>query len=101
SRELKRPSTAQTTDRESSISNPSTTNGQLDADANTATGSASIKSDKSLLGRVKLNLAEYVNEGREDEGVVRRYLMQDSKINSTLRIGIAMRLVEGENNFNT
>ncbi|KZZ87221.1 Oestrogen-responsive protein Fam102A/B [Ascosphaera apis ARSEF 7405] len=49
------------------------------------------KSDKSLLGRVKLNLAEYVNEGREDEGVVRRYLMQDSKINSTLRIGISMR----------
>lgn len=59
------------------------------------------KSDKSLLGRVKLNLAEYVNEGREDEGVVRRYLMQDSKINSTLRIGISMRLVEGENNFVT
>ncbi|KAI5286839.1 hypothetical protein KEM52_001849 [Ascosphaera acerosa] len=59
------------------------------------------KADRVLLGRVKLNLAEYVNEGREDEGVVRRYLMQDSKINSTLRVGISMRLVEGENNFNT
>jgi len=34
-----------------------------------------------------------------EEGVVRRYLMQDSKINSTLKIGIAMKQVDGERNF--
>jgi hypothetical protein len=52
-----------------------------------------------------LNLAEYVEEsemgvsGQEDEGVVRRYLMQESKINSTLRIGICMKQLDGERNF--
>lgn len=66
-----------------------------------------------LLGNVKLNLAEYVDdgEGRErgrgrseggdddDTGIVRRYLMQDSKINSTLKIGIKMRQIEGDTTF--
>ncbi|KAK3395479.1 N-terminal C2 in EEIG1 and EHBP1 proteins-domain-containing protein [Sordaria brevicollis] len=33
------------------------------------------------------------------DGVVRRYLMQDSKINSTLKISILMIQVEGERNF--
>lgn len=33
------------------------------------------------------------------EGIIRRYLMQDSKINSTLKIGILMVQVEGEKNF--
>lgn len=46
------------------------------------------RGERIVLGKVKLNLAEYVdasdNEG--DEGVVRRYLMQDSKINSTLKV---------------
>lgn len=37
-------------------------------------------------------------EGVQD-GVVRRYLMQDSKINSTLKISILMIQVEGERNF--
>lgn len=34
-----------------------------------------------------------------EEGVVRRYLMQESKINSTLKIGILMKQVDGERNF--
>lgn len=50
-----------------------------------------------------LNLAEYVEESElgavGEEGVVRRYLMQDSKINSTLKIGINMKQVDGERNF--
>ena len=49
-----------------------------------------------ILGNVKLNLAEYVNQEyninnhinkEEDEGgIARRYLMQDSRINSTLKV---------------
>ncbi|QUC20252.1 uncharacterized protein UV8b_04493 [Ustilaginoidea virens] len=34
-----------------------------------------------------------------EEGIVRRYLLQDSKINSTLKIGILMIQVDGERNF--
>ena len=43
--------------------------------------------ERILLGNVKLNLAEYV-AGSEDEedGIMRRYLMQESKINSTLKV---------------
>jgi len=41
-----------------------------------------------------------VEESEEgDEGVTRRYLLQDSKINSTVKIGICMRQVDGERNF--
>lgn len=64
-----------------------------------------------LLGSVKVNLAEYVDdredrgrrkshvEGDEGGGIVRRYLMQESKINSTLKIGIRMLQVEGDTAF--
>jgi hypothetical protein len=38
------------------------------------------------------------NEDIED-GIIRRYLMQDSKVNSTLKIGILMVQVDGERNF--
>lgn len=58
--------------------------------------------DRIILGNVKLNLAEYadVDEGQDPDGIIeRRYLMQDSKVNSTLKVGIGMRLVEGERNF--
>lgn len=61
-------------------------------------------SEKIQLGTVKLNLAEYVDaseQGVEDEGVVRRYLMQDSKINSTLKIGVFLKQTEGDRSFNT
>lgn len=51
------------------------------------------RGDTVPLGSVKLNLAEFVVEGGsndegEREGVTRRYLMQASKINSTLKVGL-------------
>ncbi|CAG8092507.1 unnamed protein product [Penicillium salamii] len=58
-------------------------------------------SEKSVLGKIKLNLAEYVDKVEEDEGVIRRYLMHESKVNSTVKIGIAMRQIEGDRNFTT
>jgi hypothetical protein len=47
-----------------------------------------IKGERLVLGMIKLNLAEYVeaSEQEGEEGVCRRYLMQDSKINSTLKV---------------
>lgn len=88
------------------------------------------KGEANMLGFVRLNLAEYVevesaNTGEGGEGeVVRRYLLQGSKINSTLKvcptpplpnlalpvsitailthtsqIGILMSQTEGETNF--
>ena len=59
------------------------------------------RGDRIHLGNIKLNLAEYVDQQDEDddEGVTRRYLMQESKINSTLKIGILMRQIEGDRNF--
>jgi hypothetical protein len=71
---------------------------------------ASGRGERIRLGEVKLNLAEYVeaselqspgatsNENRE-EGIVRRYLMQESKINSTLKVGVYMRYVEGTRDY--
>lgn len=61
----------------------------------------SAKGERVTLGQVTLNLAEYVDESEVegDEGVVRRYLMQESKINSTAKIGICMRQTEGERGF--
>lgn len=56
--------------------------------------SGASRGDTVALGSVRLNLAEFVVEGgggeegeREREGVTRRYLMQASKINSTLKVG--------------
>ncbi|KAI9054487.1 hypothetical protein LZ554_001645 [Drepanopeziza brunnea f. sp. 'monogermtubi'] len=64
---------------------------------------AGLRGEKITLGFVTLNLSEYVEESEMgpdgEEGVVRRYLMQESKINSTLRIGILMKQVDGERNF--
>lgn len=50
------------------------------------------KNDRIVLGKVDLNLTEYVEASEhevfgENGGVVRRYLMQESKINSTLKVG--------------
>lgn len=61
--------------------------------------SATGRGDRIRIGNVRLNLAEYVEKGDNDEGVTRRYLVQDSKINSTLKIGVIMRQIEGERNF--
>lgn len=61
--------------------------------------------ERITLGHVKLNLAEYVEQSDmppaagDDPGVTRRYLMQDSKINSTLKLGIYMRQTEGDKSF--
>ncbi|KAK3723429.1 hypothetical protein LTR37_001681 [Vermiconidia calcicola] len=69
------------------------------------------RGERIRLGDVKLNLAEYVEVGEAqspsspgpgqvgDEGVVRRYLMQESKINSTLKVGITMRHLEGTRDY--
>ncbi|KAI9672792.1 MAG: hypothetical protein M1831_000227 [Alyxoria varia] len=63
--------------------------------------STSARGEKIVLGYVRLNLAEYVDvdESETEEGVCRRYLMRDSKINSTLKIRIFMKLVEGDRNY--
>lgn len=55
--------------------------------------------EKNLMGRIKLNLAEYADKSDDEEGIVRRYLMQDSKVNSTLKLGVIMRQVEGDRSF--
>lgn len=59
------------------------------------------RADKIPLGMVSLNLSEYVETQSDDgeEGITRRYLMQESKINSTLKIGISMKQVDGERNY--
>lgn len=66
--------------------------------------SGGSKAERITLGNVKLNLAEYVEQsemGKADDepGVTRRYLMQNSKINSTLKISVFMRQIEGDRNF--
>lgn len=51
--------------------------------------SSGARGERIILGHVKLNLAEYVEpDGAEggEEGTTRRYLMQDSRINSTLKV---------------
>ncbi|KAI9720827.1 MAG: hypothetical protein M1812_002666 [Candelaria pacifica] len=65
--------------------------------------SSGAKGGRIALGNVKLNLAEYVEGSDADgeEGITRRYLMQDSKINSTVKITIVMKQVEGDRNFIT
>ncbi|KAK2753648.1 hypothetical protein FQN55_000011 [Onygenales sp. PD_40] len=60
------------------------------------------RADRSLLGNIRLNLAEYVDKHEGGaEGVTRRYLMQESKINATLKVGIVMHQVEGDTNYTT
>jgi hypothetical protein len=50
--------------------------------------SSSARGERIVLGFIKLNLAEYVESSEYDgeEGICRRYLMQESKINSTLKV---------------
>ena len=49
--------------------------------------STGARGERIVLGNVRLNLAEYVDSSDEGEdGVNRRYLMQESKINSTLKV---------------
>ena len=59
------------------------------------------------LGNVKLNLAEYTNPSEiaqdpmdpDEVTITRRYLMQDSKVNATLKIGISMKQIDGDTNY--
>lgn len=47
------------------------------------------KGERITLGHIRLNLSEYVDLGGDlddGDGIVRRYLMQDSRINSTLKV---------------
>lgn len=63
------------------------------------------RGERISLGDVKINLAEYVeqselnNTSAEEPGITRRYLMQNSKINSTLKLSIYLRQIEGDKNF--
>ncbi|CAI6333174.1 unnamed protein product [Periconia digitata] len=60
------------------------------------------RGERISLGNVKINLAEYVEQSElntEESGITRRYLMQDSKINSTLKVSIHLRQIEGDKNF--
>lgn len=72
--------------------------------------SQSVRGGRVTLGNIKLNLAEYTQlpelgnerdpQDEGDEGsITRRYLLQESKINSTLKIGIKMKQTEGDTNF--
>jgi hypothetical protein len=63
--------------------------------------SSGPRGEKITLGHISLNLAEYVELSDQDgeDGITRRYLMQESKINSTLKIGISMKQLDGERNF--
>ncbi|KAI1500615.1 N-terminal C2 in EEIG1 and EHBP1 proteins-domain-containing protein [Biscogniauxia marginata] len=55
-------------------------------------------SPTSLMPAPHLEESDVVDEEAE-EGIVRRYLMQESKINSTLKIGILMVQIDGERNY--
>ncbi|KAL8647814.1 MAG: hypothetical protein Q9210_005335 [Variospora velana] len=49
--------------------------------------SSGARGERIILGSVRLNLAEYVDAGEDGDGTItRRYLMQESKINSTLKL---------------
>ncbi|CAD0108833.1 unnamed protein product [Aureobasidium uvarum] len=65
--------------------------------------SSAGKGERIILGHIKLNLAEYVDtndHGHDsEEGVTRRYLMQDSKINSTLKVSLHLKHLEGDRNY--
>jgi hypothetical protein len=73
--------------------------------------SQSARGARVVLGAVKLNLAEYTqlpelsgdrdpqDEGNDEGSITRRYLLQESKINSTLKIGIKMKQTEGDTNY--
>ncbi|KAK9479076.1 N-terminal C2 in EEIG1 and EHBP1 proteins-domain-containing protein [Lipomyces japonicus] len=53
--------------------------------------------EKVELGTLQVNMAEYVKE----ESTGRRYLLQNSKINSTLKIQFIFKQLSGDSNFAT
>ncbi|KAI8627960.1 hypothetical protein F5Y19DRAFT_440539 [Xylariaceae sp. FL1651] len=71
--------------------------GRPASEAERPTGSPS---PQSVTGSSAQHLEENdIVDEEAEEGIVRRYLMQDSKINSTLKIGILMVQVDGERNY--
>lgn len=54
--------------------------------------------ERHALGKLALNLAEYANL---NESTTRRYLLQESKVNSTLKIGIRLDQLSGDRGFRT
>ena len=52
--------------------------------------------DRMQLGNLSLNLAEYV---QSQEGETRRYLLQESKVNSTIRLTLWMKQISGYTAF--
>jgi len=58
------------------------------------------KEERSLLGLVRINLAEYVEASRlSNDPITRRYLLHESKINSTIKISVRLIQTDGERNF--
>ncbi|CAI4210820.1 unnamed protein product [Parascedosporium putredinis] len=55
------------------------------------------RDERIPLGMV--SLPRVYGDDQVEEGIARRYLMQDSKINSTLKIGILMVQIDGERNY--
>ena len=53
--------------------------------------SSGARGERIILGNIKLNLAEFLDgSDNGSDGITRRYLMQDSKINSTLKVGMTV-----------
>ena len=54
--------------------------------------SPGTRAERIVLGTIKLNLSEFVDgSDNGEDAVTRRYLMQDSKINSTLKVRMGSR----------
>jgi hypothetical protein len=53
-----------------------------------------IEKSKTFLGRVEINLSEFVNY---DEPKANRYLLRDSKINAVLNVKVGIEAVKGQN----
>ena len=52
--------------------------------------SSGARGERIILGNIKLNLAEYVDASDDvEDGICRRYLMQESRINSTLKVSLS------------
>ncbi|TRX90997.1 hypothetical protein FHL15_008202 [Xylaria flabelliformis] len=68
-----------------------------------STGRSAIDAERTIMspgGTISQHPEENdVVDEEAEEGIVRRYLMQDSKINSTLKIGILMMQADGERNY--
>ncbi|KAH6651883.1 N-terminal C2 in EEIG1 and EHBP1 proteins-domain-containing protein [Truncatella angustata] len=61
----------------------------------------SSASASGTLNSAALGVENGIAEEQEaaDEGIIRRYLMQESKINSTLKLGILMIQIDGDRNY--